>query len=201
MTFKTPRGATALKDVSGLRLDWVLDQETLNEVESENILKAAKKYLYGNIPAISKWFNTTYIVQVHAAMFEDVWDWAGTFRTTQTNIGSKPYKIRSEIDLLCEDVSYWNTAVVDLPIIEQAVRIHHRLVQIHPFPNGNGRHARLIADRYLRCFKHEHPVWPVEIYRSSSLREQYLQALREADRGDFTALVKYTIDCGACAPN
>lgn len=200
MSFKTPRGATALQDVSGLRLDWVLDQEALNEVETENIFKAAKKYLYGNIPNITKWFNTQYIVNIHMAMFEDVWDWAGTYRTTQTNIGSKPYKIQSEIDQLCQDVMYWHANAVDLPIIEQAARVHHRLVQIHPFPNGNGRHARLISDRYLRCFKYEHPIWPVEIFRSSSLREQYLQALREADRGDFTALVQYTIQCGARAP-
>ena len=176
MTFKTPKGATALKDVSGLKLDWVLDQETLNEVETENILKAAKKYLYGSIPNVSKWFTTDYIIEIHYAMFEDVWDWAGTFRTTQTNIGSKPYRIRSELDQLCEDVQYWYSQKVDLPIVEQAARVHHRLVQIHPFPNGNGRHARLVSDRYLKSFKWAHPMWPTEIYKSSSLREDYLQA-------------------------
>ena len=200
MTFKTPKGATALSDVSGLKLDWVFDQENLNSVESENIMKAAKKYLYSHISPPAKWFNTQYIIEVHCAMFEDVWDWAGTFRTTQTNIGSKPYKIRSEIDLLCEDVQYWCLQKVDLPYVEQAARIHHRLVQIHPFPNGNGRHARLIADRFLKAFKGQHPFWPVEIYRAGHLRDQYLQALREADRGDYTALIQYSVDCGALEP-
>ena len=201
MSFKTPKGATALGNISGLKLDWVFDQESLNAVESENILKAAKKHLYANIPHVTKWFNTQFIVDVHCEMFEDVWDWAGIFRTTQTNIGSKPYKIRFELDQLCEDVQYWCTQKIDLPYVEQAARIHHRLVQIHPFSNGNGRHARLISDRFLKAFKGIHPIWPTEIYRSGHLRDQYLYALREADRGDYALLIKYCIECGAQEPN
>ncbi len=82
-------------------------------------------------------------------MLSPVWEWVGKLRQEETNIGVKPFLIRLQLEELCQEVANWNSEPIDLTILEQAARIHHRLVAIHPFKDGNGRHTRLIADRYL----------------------------------------------------
>jgi Fic-DOC domain mobile mystery protein B len=89
-----------------------------------------------------------FAITLHKRLFGDVWDWAGKFRKTGKNIGIDPIDIPVELRTLMGDARYWadhNTC----PPSEAAVRLHHRLVKIHPFANGNGRHARIMADTVL----------------------------------------------------
>jgi fido (protein-threonine AMPylation protein) len=118
-------------------------------------------------------------------MFHDVWDWAGKFRTTQTCPGIKPYQIYGALTHLCNDVLYWCKGGSDLTIIEQAAKIHHQLVYIHPYPNGNGRFSRLVSDRYLKASKCPFPNWPVDLNKDGQSRKQYIAALKSADIGDY----------------
>ena len=87
---------------------------------------------------------------------------------------------------------YWSAISCDLSPIEQATRIHHRLVWIHPFPNGNGRFARLIADMYLKSLGCTHPTWPVDLQNDSPDRKRYINTLKAADKGDFGPLIAFT---------
>ncbi|MCK5614544.1 mobile mystery protein B [Candidatus Pacearchaeota archaeon] len=159
--FDYPRGATPIDDISGLIPEWVRTQQDLNLVEAENISQAARKYLSGNIGLPQKWFTVRFLQKVHLNMLGEVWDWAGRFRTTNTIPGVVPYRIRSDLEGLCAEVSYWSSNAVELTLLEQAARIHHRLVFIHPFPNGNGRFSRLVADRFLKACRLSSPQWPL----------------------------------------
>lgn len=189
--FSTPEGATPIDDISGLKLTWVKTQEDLNHVEVENIATAASKYLLKSVSAPQEWFNIPFLQKIHNEMFGDVWDWAGKFRTTQTCPGINPSQIQQALAQLCGDVMFWCIEKNDLSLIEQAVIIHHRLVFIHPYSNGNGRFARLVSDRYLKSFKHPFPSWPIDLDRDGKRRKDYIAALREADKGDFEPLVLY----------
>ncbi|MGO7888924.1 mobile mystery protein B, partial [Rhizobium ruizarguesonis] len=71
---------------------------------------------------------------LHKRMFGDVWEWACTFRTTERNIGIQAYRIVVELASLLSDVGYWVEHEA-FQSDEIAIRFHHRLVAIHPFPN------------------------------------------------------------------
>ena len=190
--FSTPEGATPIDDISGLKLTWVKTQEDLNHVEVENISAAAGKYLLKSVSAPQEWFNTPFLQKIHRDMFSDVWEWAGKFRTTQTCPGINPHQIQHALAYLCDDVMFWCTEKSDLTCLEQAVRIHHRLVFIHPYANGNGRFSRLVSDRYLKSLKQQFPSWPIDLGEDGRYRKRYIAALREADEGDFDPLISYT---------
>ena len=137
--FEYPQGATPINDVSGLKLSWVNTQGQLNRVEAENISYAIEKYLLKPVAMPVSWFNVLDLKKIHKAMFFQVWDWAGSFRNFQTIPGVKFYQIQNTLKDLCDDVLFWNSEGCEMTFIEQAARIHHRLVYIHPFANGNGR--------------------------------------------------------------
>lgn len=199
--FEYPEGATPIDDISGLKISWVKTQKNLNRVEGENIAKATYKYLMKNVSIPQLWFKVTELKKIHKEMFFDVWDWAGNFRTIQTNLGVKPYMINNLLNELCLDVLYWCEDRCELTFIEQAARIHYKLVSIHPFQNGNGRFARLVADRYLKAWKCQFPIWPIELQNDVNLREQYISSLKSADKGDYDALIHFMKTCGAKEPN
>lgn len=198
--FDEPAGATPI-DISDLKISWVNSQSDLNRVEAENISKAQEKYLLQSIDIPQKWMNMLFLQRIHREMFSSVWGWAGEFRTTQTSIGVKPHCIRHELAQLCDDVRYWCSHPCELTLLEQAIRIHHRLVFIHPFPNGNGRFSRLVADRYLRALKRPFPNWPTDIHRDGTSRSKYIQALQCADSGDYTPLYQFYCSFGAREPS
>lgn len=198
--FEYPNGATRLDDISGLKLSWVKTQSQLNRVEAENISYAIGKYLLKPIKSPLKWFNIPILKKIHKDMFMDVWDWAGAFRTTQTVPGVKPYQILWALKDLCDDVLCWNNKY-EMSFLEQAVRIHHRLVFIHPFFNGNGRFARIITDCYLKAWRCSYPVWPSEIQVDSQIRNQYISSLKSADLGDYNQLVDFTKTWGGKDPS
>lgn len=124
-------------------------------------------------------------------MFCDVWTWAGQQRKRETNIGVDPAQIAERVKVVLDDAAYWH-AHGTYPAEEAAVRLHHRLVAIHPFPNGNGRCTRLIADLYLRSVGADRLGWGgSDLATEGDLRSDYLEALRAADAGDYEPLLLF----------
>ena len=187
--FDFPEGATPLNDYSGLKVSWIQLLSDLNRAEAENIFLAQKQYLHRPVNSPETWFNPGILKKIHWTMFHQVWEWAGIFRTTHTNIGMKPHLIPTQLALFCAEIRSWSEGSCDLTILERAVRIHHRLVSIHPFENGNGRFSRLIGDRYLKAFQHPCPIWP-SLQNDGNIRSHYIQSLQCADRGDYQPLME-----------
>ncbi len=194
--FNYAEGATPLSDYSELKLNWVHNQNDLNKAEAENIALAQSKYLSGNIGNPSLWFNIGNLKTIHHAMFCNVWKWAGNFRQSITSIGIEPYLIPIRLGEICADINTWCTEPIELTFLEQAARIHHQLVFIHPFKNGNGRFSRLIADRYLMAYKCPHPHWPY-LQNDGQSRHNYIQSLKEADKGNYNPLIEFMHTHGA----
>jgi Fic-DOC domain mobile mystery protein B len=130
--------------------------------------------------------------QLHKKMFGNVWRWAGKFRQSDKNIGVPWFKISIDVKTLCDDVHYWIANKI-FAEDEIAARFHHRLVAIHLFPNGNGRHARLIADILLEDILKKPPfTWgTVNLAKSGDDRKNYIESLIAADRGDYEPLLKF----------
>ncbi|MBI4247996.1 MAG: mobile mystery protein B [Elusimicrobia bacterium] len=192
--FDTPEGATPIEDASGLLVEAVVTYADLSEKETENIIRAVNEHMRPRMRRPAVWLSEEYVRQVHRDMFDRVWEWAGRYRDAELNIGVAAHRIRDEVGKLCQDAAYWDDQKENpLPVLERAVRLHHRLSWIHPFPNGNGRHARLMSDIYLRVCRHRLPDWPSSALGGpGDLRDAYLDALRKADGGDFGPLVEYT---------
>ncbi len=147
MQFVYPKGATPLlpDEVNNLIPKHLTHQSQLDEWEQYNIIKA-ESWL---VPQKNKNILTSQFARkLHQKMFCDTWKWAGVFRTRQTNIGIEAIYILQELKILFDDVVYWENNAT-FPVREIATRLHHRLVFIHPFPNGNGRFSRLFADLFL----------------------------------------------------
>lgn len=189
--FEYPEGATPLdKDESeGLIPAHITTRAELDRWEQENINEALA---WAETHKPKDILNDTFMKQLHKRMFGHVWKWAGTFRRSDKNIGVVWYMISSELKNLCDDVRYWiehQTFCED----EIAARFHHRLVLIHLFPNGNGRHARLMADILLEKVLNR-PIFSwgsADLIKSGDDRKQYIKALKEADRGDYESLMKF----------
>lgn len=192
--FVTPEGATPIEDISGLLVEEVLNYAALNAVETENIVSAVNIHLRRGKRRAAVWLTEDYIRRVHRDMFGSVWDWAGRYRHAELNIGVPVSRVREEVAKLCQDAAFWDAQKENsLPVLERAVRLHHRLAWIHPFPNGNGRHARLMSDIYLYINGCKQPDWPSSAMGGpGDTRMAYLNALRKADRGDFGPLIDYT---------
>jgi Fic-DOC domain mobile mystery protein B len=124
-------------------------------------------------------------------MFDQTWKWAGEYRRTEKNIGVLFHEIRERIMASLGDVRYWIEHSTYSPD-EIAVRFHHRLVFIHPFPNGNGRHARLIADILVMKLSRPAFTWgSANLLKQGEARAKYLEAVRAADNGDMQPLLKF----------
>lgn len=190
MKFKQPIGATSLSDASGLIPKHITTQEELNEWEQRNVLKASREFLT-SLRHRKEWLNPKFIKTVHFEMFNETWEWAGHFRKSNMNIGAPWYQIDEEIKKLCDDIKIW-PCVTEKEIKESAIRLHHHLTVIHPFPDGNGRHARLMANIFLYYYKYPIFLWGnCPLYKKDLARKEYLKALKEADRGDLFALIKF----------
>lgn len=201
LQFNYPEGATPIQDYSSLKLAWIQTQKDLNRAEAENIAAAQNKYLRNPIQSPLKWFEPASLKKIHKDMYGSVWQWAGEYRKERTSIGISPFMIPSQLAELCSEVKYWLTGPVELTFLEQAARIHHKLVLIHPFENGNGRFSRLIADRYLLFWGCQHPQWPVDLQKNGSSRSQYIKSLKCADQGDYEPLIEFMQDLGINNPS
>ena len=199
--FEFPEGATPIGDCSGLIPVWVHHLHDLNRVEAENIMNAQRKYLRGTVGDPKNWFQVRELKAIHQAMFGDVWEWAGVYRKSITSIGINPSLIPTQLAELCLEASFWSQYPIELTYVEMAARVHHRLVFIHPFENGNGRFSRLIADRFLLAFRCQHPIWPSHLNQEGVVRKDYIKTLKSADRGDYAPLVDFMKKLGATDPN
>jgi len=131
---------------------------------------------------------------LHKKMFDSTWKWAGGFRHQDTNIGVTWSIVPMQLKLLCDNVQY-QVSNQTFGWDELAVRFHHRLVSVHPFPNGNGRHARLAADLLLRFNKQPALHWGKgNITDPGAVRAAYIDALKQADKGAYEPLIKFATD-------
>jgi Fic-DOC domain mobile mystery protein B len=159
----------------------------LNEAEQENIVRAQAWALNRRRHLLTEKF----VKDLHRQMLGDVWRWAGKFRTTERNIGIAFFEIPVALRHLLDDTKAW-IEYRTYPPDEIAVRLHHRLVQIHPFPNGNGRHARLTADLLAMRLGRERFSWGRESLRDAgAMRHRYIAALQAADNHDIGPLVAF----------
>ncbi len=185
-----PEGATPLHDYSGLIPRWVHTLQDLNSVEAENISHAQKKYLNRRGKKTSDWFMVPELKKIHVTMFNKVWTWAGHFRKNVTSIGIAPHLIPMRLGELCHRVLSWENDNSTLTTLEQAAIIHHQLVFIHPFENGNGRFSRLVSDRYLLTHGWQYPSWPSQLQDNGQTRIDYIHSLKTADKGYYSLLIK-----------
>jgi len=184
-------GATPLDpdSIAGL-IPPLSTQAELNEFEEVNILSAIQWATRSRI--LRKDFpNVSSLKRLHREMFKLTWKWAGDFRRVDTNIGIDWRYIQPDLHNLCEDTRYW-VEHGSYPWDELGVRFHHRLVSIHPFPNGNGRHARLATDILLRQNRQTPFTWGSQsLVADGTVRRTYIAALRRADIGDSAPLLAF----------
>jgi len=166
-------------------------REQLNYWEQVNIQEAVG-WAFSRSRKHTDLATNVFITRLHKRMFDQVWNWAGKFRTSNKNIGVDREYIQIELRNLYEDFKVW-VEYDSYPLDEIAARFHHKLVYIHPFSNGNGRHARLIADLILLSLGSEKFSWGGggDLISVSTLRKQYIGALRAADNYDYAPLFEF----------
>lgn len=166
---------------------WITTRADLNAAEAENI-DAADRWAFSRRRDV---LDAEFLKRLHRRMLGDVWKWAGTLRTTERNIGIAPYRIEVELRQLLDDGRYWLEGETFSPD-EAAVRFHHRLVAIHPFPNGNGRHSRIAADLLLIQMGQERFSWGRNgLVNASATRAEYIAALKAADAHEIGLLLAF----------
>ena len=184
-------GATPLDpdECAGLVPGHIATREQLDEWEAENIL-AGERWAAGAAKR-RQILDDAFLRELHRRMFARTWKWAGSYRATEKNIGIAPERVAVEVRKLLEDTKARLAGKV-APADEIAARFHHRLVSIHPFPNGNGRHARLLTDLLLAANGAEPFTWGRgDLEHAGEARERYLAALRAADAWDFAPLLAF----------
>jgi Fic-DOC domain mobile mystery protein B len=167
---------------------YITTRGELNEAELANIADA------------SRWLATrkrdvldpAFLNELHKRMYGDVWKWAGTYRTTPRNIGIEAYRIAPELYQVIDDTKYWVANGTFSPD-EIAVRFSHRVVAIHPYPNGNGRFSRMIGDLLAVKLGQPRFTWGrVNLVDPSETRKEYIAALKAADAGDYEHLIAFS---------
>lgn len=188
-------GATPLDpgEISGLIPTYISTQGELNALEQENILKAEKWLARSR--RMEEVLTESFLRRLHVEMFGDVWRWAGQYRTTDKSIGlpwqQVPVAIRNFLDNVRHQVEHQV-----YPSDEIGARFHHRLVEIHPFANGNGRHSRYMTDALLRAIGVPRFSWgtrtdPRGIDRTGEVRERYIACLKQADARKIGPLLEF----------
>lgn len=191
MTFDYPDGATPLdpNEIEGLLLSHISTRSELDRWEQDNIMEGeAWAFARKQTDILSEGF----ICRLHKRMFGSVWRWAGKFRRSDKNIGGPWWNVPTELKNLCDDVTVWIESGSYLPD-EIAARFHHRLVAIHLFPNGNGRHARTITDLLLvqRLGQSRFSWGSGNLVDAGECRRRYIEALRAADQYDYEPLMEF----------
>lgn len=171
----------------------ILTREDLDRFEQENILEARRWVMRKSVLASKQnIFTEKFILNLHGHMYGRVWKWAGQYRESNKNIGVDYLHIQTELRNLLDDAAYWLEHDT-YGITELAVIFHHRLVKIHLFPNGNGRHARLFADVIVAKYGGEKLTWGdgADLTAPEDVRKRYIAALREADAGSYDSLISF----------
>jgi Fic-DOC domain mobile mystery protein B len=187
--FEEPDGATPLgpDEIQGLKFRHIQTRGELDELEQANIQQAL---LWLSVRKRGDILEEGFVRTLHRRLFGDVWEWAGTFRQTELNIGIEPLQVAVQLRMLLGNAQFWVEEKVFKPL-EAAARFHHRMVEIHPFPNGNGRHARIAADQFLKDYYDHPPVdWAggFDLQTGNEKRDDYIAALKQADAGNFEPL-------------
>jgi len=192
--FHADEAATPLspEECNGLLPRHVTLRQELNELEAANILEAD---LWAFRRRTKLLLSEAFVLKLHKRMFGSVWDWAGMYRKTPRNLGIEAWRIPSEVRLLLADTEYWVAHSTFAPQ-ECAVRFHHRLVSIHPFPNGNGRHSRMMADLIARNLGEMRLSWGGNGVHTvaGEIWRRYIEALQAADRHDYGPLLRFARD-------
>lgn len=190
--FGLPDGATPLDpgELDGLRFKYVTTRQQLDELEGANIADGLRWVGRSRRRDI---LTEEFVRDLHRRLLGGVWSWAGSFRLTEKNIGIDPYQIPVQLRMHLDNARYWAANDVFTPK-EAAARFHHRLVQIHLFANGNGRHSRIAADIFLADYYRHPPIeWAggFDLQAHGARRTEYIQALRAADAGEFGPLLAF----------
>jgi len=177
-------------EAQGLIPSYIATRDQLNEWEQQNIVEG-ERWAFGR--KRRNLLSLEFVKQLHRHMFGKTWKWAGKFRTTDKNIGVDPTQIAVQVQELLRDVQT-QLEKRAYPLDEIAARFHHRLVWLHPFPNGNGRISRTMSDKLL--VSHGAEPFPrggqsIDLVDAGKVRDRYLKALRSADRGDYRALLEF----------
>ncbi|HRO06991.1 MAG TPA: mobile mystery protein B [Ferruginibacter sp.] len=187
------------EEKEGLLIPTIATRGELDEFEQQNIEQAVQ-WTLGRSFKPDTVFTEEFIRMVHKRMYADVWAWAGEFRKTNKNIGIDKWQIPTELRYLLDDSRYWHENNT-YPPDEIAVRFKHRIVSIHCFPNGNGRHSRLMADIIIeKIYKQPVFSWgaanlssevPALSLSKGDARAAYLKAVKAADQGDYSLLLAF----------
>jgi Fic-DOC domain mobile mystery protein B len=187
--FEADNDATPLtsEERNGLIPTHVTLRRELNELEQQNILEA-DPWAFGRKRNV---FDERFLRGLHRRMLGHVWRWAGEYRATEKNLGVAPWLIETEMRKAVDDARYWTEHTSYEPD-ELAVRYHHRLVFIHPFPNGNGRWSRLAADILIVGQRGSRFTWgSTNLQAASDIRRAYIDALHAADAHDLRPLIEF----------
>jgi Fic-DOC domain mobile mystery protein B len=193
LEFDYKYGQTALdaEEKEGLKIYSITTQGELDEFEQLNIEKAVEWTIHSKFKP-EHILTEKFIKDLHKIMYGDVWKWAGEFRRTEKNIGVQWTQIRIELKNLLDDTKYWIENKTYLPE-EVAIRFKHRIVSIHCFPNGNGRHSRMMGDIIIESiFGKEVFSWhQSNMVKVNETRKEYIKALKKADDGNLAPLIKF----------
>lgn len=185
--------ATALtaEELEGLIPTHITQRRELNEFEARGV-EQGERWAFGRLGR-QDLLSESFVRSLHRRMFGDVWRWAGVYRSTGKNIGVAPEQILTQLKLLVDDATHWIEKKTHSPD-EICMRLHHRLVWIHPFVNGNGRHTRLMADLLIVSLGGDRFTWGgADLVNEGGARTRYIEALRAADKdpNNITALLKF----------
>jgi len=177
------------EEKEGLLIQTIATRAELDEFEQQNIEQAVFWSLGRNFKMDSM-FTETFVRALHQRMYGEIWAWAGDFRKSNKNIGVDKWQIQTELRSLLNDTLYWHAQNTFSPE-EMTLRFKHRLVSIHCFTNGNGRHSRLMADIIIdKIYKQPVFTWgAANLVKQGDIRTSYLKALKAADRGDMEPLI------------
>jgi Fic-DOC domain mobile mystery protein B len=189
--YKEGQTPLSLEEQEGLKITTITTREELDEFEQLNIEKAVQ-WTIGKKISAEQLFSEMFINNLHKQMYSDTWKWAGQFRNSEKNIGTKSYLIATSLKQLLDDALFWFKNDSYQPV-EIAIRFKHRLVSIHCFANGNGRHSRLIADLIMeKLYNQKILTWgKSNLVSSNETRRLYIKALKKADNHDYDDLINF----------
>jgi Fic-DOC domain mobile mystery protein B len=179
------------EEQNGLLIPSITTREELDEFEQLNIEKAIQ-WTFGKKWKAEQLFSEKFVKDLHKRMYGEVWKWAGAFRESEKNLGIKSYLIPAELKVLLDDAIFWVQNDTYSPD-ELAIRFKHRLVSIHCFSNGNGRHSRLMADLIMeKLFNSTFFSWgSSNLVKATDTRKAYIKAVKMADKQDVQPLIVF----------
>jgi Fic-DOC domain mobile mystery protein B len=162
----------------------------LNEAERANIIQARIWAMRPRTLKRDDLVTDVFGRELHQRMFDHIWKWAGFYRKTERNLGWEVHRLSEGVHNAFADAREWLQHET-YPLQESAVRLHHQLVRVHPWPNGNGRHARLMADIVVQSRGGDELTWGADIVTTGQTRMNYIECILKADAGDFAPLLAF----------